>query len=108
MASELCSGDLIRVFDIRGHETDWMFDIMRRKALVSKHMVAMDFLNVYKVARLFRKKKLAYCFFHVPQFCLQDSINQKESFLFNGPQLEALIVSQVEMTRSRRTTSWKR
>lgn len=84
-----------RVFDVKSKSSDWIFQINQRKALTSKHLVPMSFMNVYKISRVFKKKSLAYCFFHVPKYCLQDSIDKDENFLFNGRQLEQLLVSQV-------------
>lgn len=74
-----------------------MFQIMQRKMIDSKHIISMNFLKNYKISKWFKKKDLAYCFFHVPKYCLQDNIDQKETFIFKGQQLESLIISQVRV-----------
>lgn len=84
-----------RVFDIKSKDTDWMFEIMKRKMIMSKHIVEMEFLKNYKISTMFTKKNLAYCFFHIPKNNLQDTISRGEQVKFQGKELESLMVSQV-------------
>jgi hypothetical protein len=75
-----------------------MFEILKRKMIISKHIVQMEFLKNYKISTMFTKKNLAYCFFHIPKYNLQETIDKKEAVIFKGKQLESLLISQV-MTR---------
>ena len=86
---------MLRAFDIKSKDSDWMFEITKRKFIMCKEIVKMEFLKNYKISTLFTKKNLAYCFFHVPKFCLQDNIDKNEAFNFQGKQLQSLMVSQV-------------
>ena len=74
-----------------------MREIIKRKNMEDKNIVNMKFQENYNVSGWFKKKKLAYCFYFIPEFHLYQDVYGGNMSMFNPNTMEDLLTSQVDL-----------